>query len=204
MTNEEIIGNLPSTETPYSPVQSQSPGSLDRLYNQSAYASRPTSQFTNELNANVASKSNLLGPSHPNDPQADAMSARSRQIYNSSLNGIMKSAEPIAVDRQIRLQQQDTDNRADVYRTAQSRSHLNFQQVAKQREFAITQEAIRRELISSIFQGVGTIGGMFAAKGLYNATHQNPKLDSGNTSAEVGFSDVNVDSNTTNKDSLFT
>lgn len=189
--------NLPNLDNGYSPIQVDStPGSFSNVYNQSSYANRPTGQFQNENNYNVEEKSNLMGPSNGNDPTSDALSSRAKQLYNSNVHRIMQQGAPQAVQRQTQLQAQDVNNRAALYSNAQSRDTLNFQQISFQREAAITQEATRMQLLGQIFQGVAVVGGMFAAKGLYNARHPVAGVE-GTGGFQMGSNQTGFDPNAT-------
>lgn len=174
---------------PYSPIQiSAAPDQeyTDSVQRQSDVASRPTQDFQSDINRNI-DKSNLFGPKNPSDPQSDALSARGRQIYNSHVNAMAKQSQLQATDRQIGLEDQDVDNRAAVYANRQSRAQLNYQQTSFQRESAIAQEAMRRDLLSQIFGGLGKSAGVLAAKGVYNARNPSPTEVIGSTNGGTGF-----------------
>ena len=160
-------------------------GYLDQVDSNYNRSNRPTSDFRDELNQDVKQKSNLLGPSQdPANPESEALNARGNQIYNSEINRMMRRSEPLAVDRKMNLQTQNLDQRAALYQNAQTRAMHNWKQISFQREAAITQEATRRQLYASIFGGLGSVGGAFAAKGLYNAARPTPT--EGHVSANNG------------------
>lgn len=165
-----LIDDLPQYQpTPVTPAPQSY---ADQVAASTARANQPVSQFQDQLNQGVKSESNLMGPSSdPSNPQSDALGSRANQIYQSQVNQVNRSALPQAVNRQNQLQTQNLDYLSASYANTQSRAMLAWQQTAYQRQAAISQEMIKRELYGSLFKGVGAVGGMFLAKGLHNVNN---------------------------------
>lgn len=152
-------GDLPS----YSPVQIGDPSKqlTGEISDLGYTAHQPTSTFTDQANAHL-DQSNLLGPSNDSDPMSQALSQKASNAYRSQINNMSITAQAGATSRQLGLQANDINNKAALFANEQQRAQLNYQQVAFQRQAAITLAGQTQQLYSQLFGGAATAGGAVA------------------------------------------
>lgn len=137
-------------------------------------AMRPTQEFQSEINEGVKEQSNLLGPSNPESPELSALQARSRQIQDSAVSQMMRQSASQAVDRQNQLQGKSIDQQAALFANAQQRAQIHYKQVTFQRQAAIQQEVIKRQLYGELFGGAFKAAAMIASAGISSASNKDP------------------------------
>ncbi len=124
-------------------------------YDQPAYQAR--------MMDGVKEKADLMGPSDPQNPEADALSARGRQIYSSSLNQLARASIPKSILDTTNLQTQDVNNRSAIYSNIQARAQINYKETLIKREHALGVAIMQRELYGSLFTGIAKTTGSVTA-----------------------------------------
>jgi hypothetical protein len=104
-----------------------------------------------------------MGPSNDQDPEAQALSQRAVQYYNSNLTQVARSAIPKSIAAQTKLQSQDINTRAAIYADMQSRAQINYHEAILQREQTLGMAIMQRDLYGSLFGGLAKVGGSVAA-----------------------------------------
>lgn len=165
-----FLDSMPDYEA--TQIPDRSPDLDQALANNTALANENPGAYADKLNYGIE-KSNLFD-NHPENPQSVALSARAKQYYDTNVNQVKSHATPMAAERQSSMQLANVDQHAANFSNRQSRASINFKEVTFQRGAAIQQEANRRVLLTSLFGGLGKVGGALIAQGAWNANHRTP------------------------------